>query len=451
MADTFDYFREDTIAALSTPAGRGAIAVIRISGPDTFRLIEELCPTLRRKPREASLTPLQADTEMIDEVLVTCFPGPRSYTGEDVAEVSCHGGRAIVQAILGELTRRGARLAGPGEFTFRAVRNGKLDLIRAQAVCDLIDAASERLRRAAFTSFRGELSDRLSRLEEALVDVAVRVEAGIEFPDDVVEQETAVPLDELRGVLESIRRIRKSAFRSRLLNEGLRLVLLGRPNVGKSSLFNRLVGRERAIVSPHPGTTRDTIEAVVDIAGVPVVLVDTAGLQDQPGEIEALGIERTHEATSDSDGLLLVAEATQPLDEAEKQVVESSKRSVLTVLNKSDLVPQARFSNAEDAIRVSALTGQGVDELHQALENWVEGLLPQRQDEPQAILSVFQEEQFRAMEQSLEQATRGFERDEPEIAAEEIRNALACIGRLRGTDLTPDIMGRIFSRFCVGK
>ncbi len=451
MADPFDYFREDTIAALSTPVGRGAIAVIRVSGQEAFPLISGICPSLRWKPREASLTWVEIDGECIDEVLVTCFPAPHSYTGEDVVEISCHGSGAIVRSILSELCRRGARLAQPGEFTFRAVRNNKLDLIRAQAVCDLIDSTSDRLRRAALTSFRGELSDRLSEFEESLTDIAVRLEASIEFPDDVSEEETTVPLQEMREVLEAIRQIKRSALRRRFLSEGLRFALVGRPNVGKSSLFNRLVGRERAIVSPHPGTTRDTIEATVDIAGMPVTLVDTAGLHDRPGEIEALGIARTHEATSDSDGLVLIAEATQALCDTERQFAESSSKPCMMVFNKCDLTSSTPHLESEDGIRVSALTGEGLDDLHEALERWVERLLPQQEDEPQTILSVFQEEQMRVMEQCLERAVPALQQNQPEIAAEEIRSVLHYNGRLRGTNLSPDLMTEIFSRFCVGK
>ena len=454
MTETFDYFREDTIAALSTPAGRGAIAIIRVSGPAAFSLVHELCPSLShesQKPRQASLTRIMASGEVIDEALVTLFPAPHSYSGEDVAEISCHGGCAVVRAILGRLCQRGARLAGPGEFTFRAVRNGKLDTIQAQGICDLIDASTERLRRAAFSSFDGSLTESLSPLESRLVDIAVRLEACIEFPDDVPEDEAGVKDEEIAQVLQSILRIERSALNHRLLTDGLRLVLIGQPNVGKSSLFNRLVGRERAIVSPHPGTTRDTIEATVEIAGLPVTLVDTAGLHDRPGEVEALGIARTRDAAQTGDGLLLVTEATRTFDTTERHIIESPDKPLLVILNKTDLVSDPLVSASTRAVPVSALTGTGLETLWHAIEELIDQLLPRQGQESQVLLSALQETQLRQTREALERAMEAHARQEPEIVAEDIRSALACLARLRGTGLTPDLVGEMFSRFCVGK
>ncbi|MFH1739732.1 MAG: tRNA uridine-5-carboxymethylaminomethyl(34) synthesis GTPase MnmE [bacterium] len=454
MTETFDYFREDTIAALSTPAGGGAIAVIRVSGSAAFPIIEQLCPSLLDnlpEPRYASLTRVVADGDIIDEVLVTLFPGPHSYTGEDVVEISCHGGGAIVRAILDRLCHAGARLAGPGEFTFRAVRNGKLDLTQAQAVSDLITATTERLRRAAFSSFTGAMAERLSVLESQFVDIIVRLEASIEFPDDVPEDQTTVEIQEIDRILESVRRIEQSALRHRLLTDGLRFVLLGRPNVGKSCLFNRLIGHDRAIVSPHPGTTRDTIEATIEVAGVPMTLVDTAGLHDRAGEVESLGIERTRQAASEADALLLVIEAADNPNETEYRLIDSPDRPALVILNKIDLIPDSERLTSLSGIPVSALTGEGIEDLWRGLEKLIDSLLPQQKEEPQVLLSAFQEEQLRGACEALARARETLSREESEIAVEEIRYALRCLARLRGADLAPDIIGEIFSRFCVGK
>ncbi|HQO34791.1 MAG TPA: tRNA uridine-5-carboxymethylaminomethyl(34) synthesis GTPase MnmE, partial [bacterium] len=383
MTATFDYFREDTIAALSTPPGRGAIAVLRISGPAALSLTQALSPPLMKippKPRRATLVPIVLDGEILDEVLITFFPGPDSYTGEDVVEISCHGGQAIVRAILGGLYRWGARPAGPGEFTFRAVRNGKLDLIQAQAVGDLIEANTERFRRAAFSSYRGILQCKLLLIEEALIQIAVHLEASIEFPDDVSEEDDRIDIGEIQPLLEEILEIESTALRRRLLTEGFRYVLIGRPNVGKSCLFNRLVGRDRAIVSPHPGTTRDTIEATLEIQGIPVTFIDTAGLRNQPGEVEALGMERTREAMEESDALLLVTEAMTPLDSEEQEICDFPGKPVLVILNKMDLVfePPKR-----EGIPISALTGEGMDVLWEKLDELTTRLLPEASDEPE--------------------------------------------------------------------
>ena len=451
MTATFDYFREDTIAALSTPPGRGAIAVLRISGPASLSLIQALSPPLMRtrpKPRRATLAPLVLDGDILDEVLITFFPAPESYTGEDVIEIGCHGGLAIVRAVLGALYRLGARPAGPGEFTFRAVRNGKLDLIQAQAIGDLIEASTERFRRAAFCSYRGILQQKLLFIEENLIQMAVRIEASIEFPDDISEEEDSLEIREIQAVLQEIRQIESTAFRRRLLTEGFRYVLIGRPNVGKSCLFNRLVGRDRAIVSPHPGTTRDTIEATVEIQGVPVTFIDTAGLRKQPEEVEALGIERTREAIEESDAILLVTEATASVTVEEQQICDSSKQPVLVILNKMDLVSEPP---EREGIPISALTGLGMDALWEKLDELTARLLPDTSDEPEILLSAYQEEQLRRIREALISVMEAVSHGQPEIAAEEIRSALASLGCLRGTVISPDIIDRIFTQFCIGK
>jgi tRNA modification GTPase len=228
-------------------------------------------------------------------------------------------------------------------------------------------------------------------------------------------------------------------------------VVIGQPNVGKSSLFNQLAGQERAIVSPHPGTTRDTIEATVEIAGVPVTLFDTAGLHDQPGEVEALGIARTRNAVDTADALLLVTEAPRPLDAAEHQMIDSANRPLILILNKTDLMSDPPAAESALGVPVSALTGAGLEDLWHALEGLIDQLLPRQGEEPQVLLSAFQEEQIRQLREALERAVQAHDREEPEIIAEDIRHALAYLGRLRGTSLTPDLIGEIFSRFCVGK
>jgi len=451
MTATFDYFREDTIAALSTPPGRGAIAVLRISGPASLSLIQALSPPLMKtppKPRRATLAPLVLDGDILDEVLITFFPAPESYTGEDVIEIGCHGGLAIVRAVLGALYRLGARPAGPGEFTFRAVRNGKLDLIQAQAIGDLIEASTERFRRAAFCSYRGILQQKLLFIEENLIQMAVRIEASIEFPDDISEEEDSLEIREIQAVLQEIREIESTAFRRRLLTEGFRYVLIGRPNVGKSCLFNRLVGRDRAIVSPHPGTTRDTIEATVEIQGVPVTFIDTAGLRKQPEEVEALGIERTREAIEESDAILLVTEATASVTAEEQQICDSSKQPVLVILNKMDLVSEPP---EREGIPISALTGLRMDALWEKLDELTARLLPDTSDEPEILLSAYQEEQLHRIREALISVMEALSRGQPEIAAEEIRSALISLGCLRGTVISPDIIDRIFTQFCIGK
>src|SRR5438093_412166 len=367
----------DTIVAIATPPGRGGIGVVRLSGPDahaiTLRLVRHI-GSLR--PRRATLPRIACTTdaaaEPIDQVVVTSFPRPHSYTGDDVVEVSAHGSPVILRAIVEAAMDRGARLAEPGEFTLRAFLNGRIDLMQAEAVADLVDAVTPLQARAAFDQLQGTLTRTIGEIDAALFDLIARLEASVDFPEEGYH---FVEAGELAGVIDRlmarINVLLSSARCGRLVREGLQIAIAGRPNVGKSSVFNALVGASRAIVADVPGTTRDLVTEVVDLDGLRVTLIDTAGLRETADLVESEGVERARQAQRVSDLILFVVDRSQPLEPADNMQVDDNK--ILIVANKADL-PAAWQSadlrlarEGQDLVEVSALTGEGIGTLRKRI------------------------------------------------------------------------------------
>src|ERR1044072_6475483 len=352
-----------TIVALSTPRGRGALAVIRLSGADAVAIAERM-GLHEVQDRRATLTTLARphDNEKWDQVLLTCFNAPHSLTGEDVVEISCHGSPAVVRSIIDTTLELGAVLAGPGEFTLRALSNGKVNLAQAEAIRDLIAAQTEAAVKQASRQFNGELSNALGPFKERLLEVIVLLESALEFVEEDIPAPRANEIDnDLAVVSEGVEKLARSHRAGSLLQEGIRVTIPGRPNVGKSSLFNSLVERERAIVTDIPGTTRDTLTESIDLEGIPVILTDTAGLRETTDGIETLGMERTRRAISDSDLVLVVLDGSEGVGLADDELIEETRNTRrLVVMNKSDLpgfnVPVSCVEELQP-INVSARTG----------------------------------------------------------------------------------------------
>ncbi len=437
-----DEVARDTIAALATPAGRGAIAVIRISGPSVPAIASAVLGRLPA-PRRATLVAFRDHSgEAQDEGIALYFPAPNSYTGEPVLELHGHGGAVVAQAVLHACLEAGARLAEPGEFTRRAFLEGRLDLAQAEAVADLIDASSREAARSALRSLEGEFSAAIAALGSRLVELRALTEAMLDFPEEEIEavqrSDAAARLAVLRAALADV--LAKSRQGS-LLRSGVHVVLAGRPNVGKSSLLNRLAGQERAIVTPLAGTTRDALREPVQIDGVPLVLVDTAGLRAAHDMVEQLGIERTRQELAQADLVLVVHEAgveeTPPAD-----LPADAPR--IDLYNKVDLVPQ--FRPPGNALAVSAKTGEGLDALRKAIlaaVGW--------RDTGESVF-LARERHLRSLERArihLEHAGRELPRWE--LFAEELRLAQVALGEITGQFAADDLLGEIFSRFCIGK
>jgi tRNA modification GTPase len=448
----------DTIAALATPAGTAAIALVRASGPDTARLAAELCGS-PPPPRMARHTDYRGrEGALIDDVLLTLFVGPHSYTGEDALEISCHGNPFIAQKILEDLFARGCRPAEPGEFTQRAFLNGRMDLSQAEAVMDLIHARSERALAAANRQLRGELGQRMNGLIESLLGVLSRIEAYIDFPEeDLPPEDRGSVAREIDRLTRETARLLATSHYGEALRDGIKTVIAGAPNVGKSSLLNRLVGRERALVSPEPGTTRDFIEERIVVGPHCLRIIDTAGLNPSPTPLERLGMEKTHERLAEADLLLLVLDAARP-DAAPFGEVLSRIRPdrAVVVLNKIDLAlkPQVDLAGVPvDAtiVRCSALTGAGTEELLAAVSSRADGFQREAGDESIAVNA----RHAQALTEARECLTRAREKlggDEPvELLASDLRGALAAFGEVTGKVDNERMLDQLFASFCIGK
>ena len=407
------------------------------------------------EPRRATLTKLQAGEEELDQVLVTCFPAPHSLTGEDVVEISCHGSPAIVRRIIDATLVAGATLAGPGEFTLRALTNGKINLAQAEAIRDLIAAQTDAAVKQAARQLNGELSKTLDPFKEKLVHVIVLLESALEFVEDDLPAPQVNHIEEiLDSVIDGAERLSRSYSAGRLLQDGARIAITGRPNVGKSSLFNSLVRSERAIVTDVPGTTRDTLSEAIDIGGVPVVLTDTAGLRETSDNVESLGIQRTHRAMGDADLVLLVLDGSSevgPEDEVLLKQTADARRIV--VLNKSDL-PRfgslTRCVNELEAINVSARTGAGLPALHSAILTKLNSA--GAENGSLLITNARHYDLLRSAKRELETARVCFrDRHSEELVLAPLHNALRLLGQITGETTTEDILSEIFATFCIGK
>jgi tRNA modification GTPase len=430
----------DTIAAVATPPGRGGIGIVRLSGPATPRIARQLLGSLPAPRHATNARFAGVDGEPIDEGIALYFPAPHSYTGEDMLELHGHGGPVVMQALLAACLDRGARLAEPGEFTRRAFLEGKLDLAQAEAVADLIDASSREAARSALRSLSGEFSSAIDGLRSQLVELRALTEAQLDFPEeelDVMHREDAAR--RLARVTASLQEILSRSRQGSLLRTGVHVVLAGAPNVGKSSLLNRLAGEERAIVTDIPGTTRDALREPIQIDGVPLVMVDTAGLRTSKDEVERLGMARTKQELERADVVLVVHAATDP-DSPDVR----GEATRLDVYNKVDLVPG--FSAPMGAIAVSAKTGAGLAELRDAI------LRAAGWSATGETHFLARERHLRALTAAAEHLRRAArEQNRWELFAENLRLAHEELSRITGAFTADDLLGEIFSRFCIGK
>lgn len=444
-----------TVVALSTPRGRGALAVVRLSGPRAFEIAQRMARVDSFEPRRATLTKLRAGDEVLDQVLVTCFAAPHSLTGEDVVEISCHGSPAIVRRIIDATLESGATLAGPGEFTLRALTNGKINLAQAEAIRDLIAAQTDAAVKQASRQLKGELSKTLDPFKEQLVHVIVLLESALEFVEDDLPAPQLHQIEEtLDAVIAGVDRLSQSFSAGRLLQDGARVAITGRPNVGKSSLFNSLVRSERAIVTEVPGTTRDTLSESIDIGGVPVVLTDTAGLRETSDNVESLGIARTHRAMGDADVVLLVIDGANEVGPEDEELLKQTADACrVVVMNKSDLPSFGslpRCAAEVEAINVSARTGAGLAALHDAILAKLNNSVAE--DGGLLITNARHYDLLCSAKRELESARACFrDRHSEELVLAPLHNALRLLGQITGETTSEDILSEIFATFCIGK
>ena len=439
---------QDTIVAIATPPGRGGIGVVRLSGPDAHSVAQSLVTHHGPlQPRHATFTKVTV-TDVIDQVVATYFPAPASYTGDDVVELSAHGSPVVLRAIVSAAIGRGARLAEPGEFTLRAFLNGRIDLMQAEAVNDLIDAATPLQARAAFDQLDGTLTRAIAGIDATLFDLIARLEASVDFPEEgyhfVEPGALAHAIDEL---LERTSALLGDARRGRLIREGLQIAIVGEPNVGKSSVFNALAGASRAIVTDVPGTTRDLVTEVVDLEGLRVTLVDTAGLRDTDDPIEIEGVARAQQSVAVSDLILLVVDGSQPRRDV--NITQQAEYKRLIVSNKSDL--PAAWQDV-DAVSVSATTGAGLEELRHRIVGALD--VDPLRDRPamtnvRHIALVDRAHHALARARTAALAEGGSLSEEFVLA--DLTEARAAFEEVSGRRAPEDLLEHIFSRFCIGK
>jgi tRNA modification GTPase len=463
----------DTIVAIATPPGRGGLGVVRVSGPRALILVRSILvgsPDLQ--PRHATLSKvLGFDGHALDEVVVTFFQAPHSYTTQDVVELSMHGSPALLKEILERVIGAGARLAEPGEFTLRAFLGGRVDLVQAEAVADLVDAVTPLQARVAFDQLEGTLTKAIGRLDALLFDLAARLEASLDFPDEeyhfVAQDETRVALEQVRDGLQGLL---NSAGRGRMIREGRQVAILGKPNVGKSTLFNWLVGSDRAIVAEMPGTTRDLVSESVDFEGIRLRLVDTAGIRHGADSVEQEGVNRAKQAARVADLLVLVFDLSQPVSVEDQDVLLGScgKRRVM-VFNKRDLVSEETVAAtgfggegvapldegpADVAVCVSLQTGQGLERLRTLLRVALdaEGGVP---GDSAIVTNVRHETLLRQAAAALDRAIAGIDARGPgageDLVLEDIADARRAFEEVTGRRTTEDVLAHIFERFCIGK
>ena len=447
---------DDTIVAIATPTGRGGIGIVRISGPDASRIATALL-TLPREliPRYATLTKIRLSAHAAgDEVVATRFPAPHSYTGQDVVEINAHGSPVVLQGIVESSIAAGARLAEPGEFTLRAFLNGKRDLVQAEAVADLVDAVTPLQARTAFDQLEGTLTARIAQLDAVLYDVIARLEASIDFPDEGYHFIAPDAItSEIDRVVTSLDILLSDARRGRIIREGAQVVIAGRPNVGKSSLFNALLGAERAIVTAIPGTTRDLVSERVEIDGLAVTLVDTAGVRDTLDLVEREGVARGDRARAVADLVLVVLDASEALtDDDARLLARTADRQRVIVLNKTDL---ATDTSAHDRLTVrpvhaSATATGGVDELRAAITRALTGRESLR--DSASISNVRHVTLLESARGDLIAARQAAAASTPEeFLLADLQSARQKFDEVVGRRTTDDLLTHIFERFCIGK
>jgi tRNA modification GTPase len=451
---------EDTIAAISTPLGRGGIGVIRLSGLQAKEIAERLLPTPRKlKNRDPLFCTLQCPRtgQELDQAVLTFFEAPRSYTRENVVEISCHGSPVLLQAVLRCLLQQGARLATPGEFTLRAFLHGRIDLLQAEAIRDLIEAKTLYQAKIAHQQATGSLSRKIRPIKQLLVDLIARLEVGIDFAEDDVDVISSGTIEkELDEIIDGLQILKESFDFGKLLSEGMTIAILGRPNVGKSSLFNALLSQDRAIVTEFAGTTRDIVAETTQICGIPVRLQDTAGIRDGGELVEQIGIEKTFEALADADLLLLVLDGSVPFLAEDCQIMKRlENRPFHLVINKADLPHKVHLETvpkvAKSVAWVSALTGQGIEDLkNQLVPEFNQAATGMEEN---GLVTNLRQQQLvtDALQKTVNTKHSTTCRLPHEILLFDLYTALRALNALTGETTIEDILGNIFSKFCIGK
>ncbi|MFZ5645072.1 MAG: tRNA uridine-5-carboxymethylaminomethyl(34) synthesis GTPase MnmE [Bacillota bacterium] len=451
----------DTIAAITTPPGEGSVGIVRISGEKAFSVAEKLFRTARKKNwLEESFKMhyghvFDSAGNVIDEVLLTVMRAPRTYTREDIVEINCHGGSVPLRETLKAVLDAGVRMAEPGEFTKRAFLNGRIDLSQAESVIDIIRSKTEASLKVAVSQLGGGLSRKIADLQYKILGVLAQLEATIDFPEDDIEEKNKKEMENSAAeIVRELDTLIEAAARGRIYREGIMTVITGRPNVGKSSLLNALLGRERAIVTNIPGTTRDIIEETINIRGIPLILADTAGLRETKDVVEKIGVEKTKQFLTEANLILFVVDASEGMTDDDRGILEIVDREkTLLIINKVDIAGDELDSKLYGIphVEISALKGEGIEKLEEKIEQMVTGgkaVIPDS-----VIISNVRHESILVRARSHMEEFRSLlgESVPPDLLSIDVRAAWEALGEITGSTVTEDLLDRIFSDFCIGK
>lgn len=455
----------DTICGIATPLGEGGISIIRVSGSDSLKIINKIfkgknaCDILDMKSytmRYGHICDINSKFE-IDEVIISYMKGPRSFTAEDVVEVNCHGGVVSTGRVLEEIIKAGARIAEPGEFTKRAFLNGRIDLSQAEAVMDIIRAKTDLSMKSAVMQSSGALSKEIGKLREYMLNTLALIEYSVDFTEDDEEPDETIPIrvqEQLTVAIKDMNKLLEGANEGRIIRDGLKLAIIGKPNVGKSSLLNCLLKEKRAIVTDIPGTTRDIIEEFISLDGIPVKITDTAGIRETEDEVEKIGVERSREKIDEADLIVLMLDSSHPLEIEDREIIDKVKNKKYVVLmNKNDLekkISDEDIKDLKNVIYISAKTGFGIDELKEKVK---ELFFNGEVDSESMIISNNRHKQalYRALENCQEALDRVKSNEYLDLISIYVTSALKALGEITGSELEEDLINKIFSEFCVGK
>ena len=451
----------NTIAAISTPIGQGGIGIVRISGEKALEIVKKVFKTKKEINEFKSYTMKHGyivdNDEVLDEVLVSYFKAPNSYTGEDTCEINCHGGNVVVKRVLELVLQNGAILAEPGEFTKRAFLNGKMDLSQAEAVIDVINSKSAKENKISMNHLEGYLGRKIKEIKADLIDILVDIEANIDYPEYDVEEVRRVNINNiLEASVEKLSKLEKTFDEGKILKEGINTVIVGRPNVGKSSLLNALLKEERAIVTDVAGTTRDTIEESLTIKGIPIKIVDTAGIRETEDLVEGIGVEKSKKALENADLVLMVLDATSPITEEDKILLESIKaKNYIVLINKIDCGNEINKEelnvDMENVVEISAKTEFGLELLEEKIENLFN--LHKIDVENEIILTnVRHKNAVASAKAKIESVIESNKMYVPvDMLSIDLQNAVQHLGEITGETVTEDVINGIFKKFCLGK
>ena len=455
----------DTICGIATAQGEGGIAIIRVSGNKALEIVGRIF----RGKNNFDINKMKTYTmkygnivdsstdEVIDEVIISYMKGPRSFTAEDVVEINCHGGVVSTNRVLEEVMKNGARIAEPGEFTKRAFLNGRIDLSQAEAVMDIITAKTDLAMKSAVMQSEGSLSQEINKLRAYLLDVLAHIEYDVDFTEDDEEPDETIPIkvgESLEKAISDMEKLLKGANEGKIIREGLKMTIIGKPNVGKSSLMNALLQEKRAIVTDIPGTTRDVIEEYINLGGIPVKITDTAGIRETEDVVEKIGVERSKEKIEEADLVVLMLDTSRPLEEEDKEIIKAiENKKTIALLNKVDLESKINLENIDgldNFIKISAMTGFGIDELKQKIKDLFfngevdnESLIITNNRHKQALI--------RALENCKEAQNRLKMHEYLDLISIYVTSSLRALGEITGSELEEDLVNKIFSEFCVGK